>query len=294
MKRFQSIFLITIVVFIIIGCNRPIIQAKQNFQKKGETAMESQNNYTIKELYSKRDNLNLYGQAYIPLGKDIYPTVIISHGYNGSYQYSVPYAKSLAEAGIASYIFDFSGGSVNSKSDGSMTDMSVLSEMEDLNEVIDFVKTLPFVDINNLFLLGESQGGMVSALVAPKRINELKGMALIYPAFVIPDDSFKNFPDENSIPERINFMGGTVGKKYFLDARNINIYQDIQGFTKDVLIVHGDNDTLVPISYSEKAVKVYKSAKLTVIKDSGHGFYGEQGKIAEDSITSYIKNAIQN
>ena len=111
--------------------------------------MESQSNYIVKEFYSKRDNLNIYGQAYIPSGKETYPTVIISHGYNGSYQYSAPYAESVAEAGIASYIFDFSGGSINSKSDGNMTNMSVLSEMEDLNEVIDFVKTLPFVDINN-------------------------------------------------------------------------------------------------------------------------------------------------
>ena len=60
------------------------------------------------------------------------------------------------------------------------------------------------------------------------------------------------------------------------------------------MIIHGDNDTLVPLSYSEKAVKVYKSSKLTIIKDSGHGFYGEQGKIAADSIISYVKNAMQN
>ncbi|MBR1895972.1 MAG: alpha/beta hydrolase, partial [Pyramidobacter sp.] len=42
----------------------------------------------------------------------------------------------------------------------------------------------------------------------------------------------------------------------------------------DVLILHGDKDTIVPMSYSERAAKTYKSAAFHVIKDGAHGFQG--------------------
>lgn len=46
--------------------------------------------------------------------------------------------------------------------------MSVITETGDLNAVIEQVKNWDWVDKENIFLIGESQGGCVSALVAAK------------------------------------------------------------------------------------------------------------------------------
>ena len=44
--------------------------------------------------------------------------------------------------------------------------MSVLTEVNDLETVIDYVSTMPYVNKDKIFLMGWSQGGFVSALVA--------------------------------------------------------------------------------------------------------------------------------
>lgn len=44
--------------------------------------------------------------------------------------------------------------------------MSVFTEQDDLNAVLNNMLSQNFVDKNNLFLLGASQGGVVSTLVA--------------------------------------------------------------------------------------------------------------------------------
>lgn len=47
-----------------------------------------------------------------------------------------------------------------------------------------------------------------------------------------------------------------------------------------MLICHGDKDTLVDLSYSERAVEAYDNAELKVIKYGEHGF---QGKLAREA-----------
>lgn len=52
-----------------------------------------------------------------------------------------------------------------------------------------------------------------------------------------------------------------------------------------MLIIHGDRDDLVPLSVSEKAVQIYESAELKVIRGGGHGFEGDdRWKAAEYSV----------
>ena len=77
------------------------------------------------------------------------------------------YVIELAKLGYAAYCFDFCGGSVmGSKSDGKTTDMSVLTEVADLEAVIAHIRSLPYT--GNKPLMGCSQGGFVSAITAAK------------------------------------------------------------------------------------------------------------------------------
>ncbi len=244
--------------------------------------IEEMNDYTLVELPTSRDGLNIYGLAYIPKGdKSAYPTAIISHGFNGSYSNYAEYGQALAKEGIASYVFDFCGGSNDSKSDGAMSDMSVLTEVADLNAVIDFVRTLDFVDDHNVYLLGESQGGLVSALTAAARADEIKGMVLYAPAFLIPDDAAnmgRNHP-----------ILAIVGTAFIEDALSIDLYKDVQGYTKNVLILHGDADSMVPVSYAKAAAEAYASAELIVVEGGDHHFNQKQNPLAITETLKFIK-----
>ena len=53
------------------------------------------------------------------------------------------------------------------------------------------------------------------------------------------------------------------------------IFDCIKNYQKEVLIVHGNQDSIVPLEYSKKLNQVYANSNLKIIKGAGHGFYGK-------------------
>lgn len=218
----------------------------------------------------------IFGVAYVPKGPkgQKYPLVILSHGYSSSHQFLTGYGTRLAARGIAVLSFDFAGGSNLSKSEGNTTQMSVLTEKEDLKAALARARTLPFVDNANIYLSGESQGGFVTALAAVEVADEIRGQILLYPAFHIPDAMRKSYPGRKGIEPVMDFPNHMkIGRGYVDAVYDMDAYKSTRSFSKPVLIIHGDADKAVPISYSERAVKEYPSATLKVIKGAGHVFF---------------------
>lgn len=237
--------------------------------------------YETQELWAQRDENRIYGLIYIPqnAGEEM-PAVIISHGFGGSHRSGAQYAQALAGRGYVVYCFDFCGGSPGSRSDGSTLEMSLFTEQADLEAVIAMVRALDYVDADNLFLLGTSQGGVVSALAGAAHPQDIRGMVLLYPAFVMVDEANARFQSAADIPETYFFMWMEVGRAYFEPLLDYDIYAEIAAYTNDVLLIHGDADSIVPLSYSERAAEVYPSAQLLVIPGAGHGFSGADAQQA--------------
>lgn len=247
--------------------------------------------YTTQELYAERDGNRIYGVLYRPqdAGEKL-PAVIFSHGFGGTYRVGVPYAQALAEKGYAVYCFDFCGGSYSSQSDGSPLDMSLRTEQEDLEAVICMVQELDFIDADNLFLMGTSQGGAVSAVTAADHPNEIRGLILLYPAFIMAERANELFQSEEEISDTYYFMWMEVGHDYFASLLGYDIYADIVGYNRDVLLLHGDADTIVPLSASERALESFPSASLEVLPGAGHGFSGEDESTAIRLIADYLQS----
>lgn len=245
--------------------------------------------YKTQELYTRRDENQIYGVVYIPqdAGEKM-PTVIFSHGFGGNYQVGTQYAEALAAKGYVVYCFDFCGGSPGSRSDGSTLDMSIFTEQADLESVIHMMQEQAFVDEENIFLMGTSQGGAVSAITAAANKEEIKGTILLYPAFVLVDRIKEQFENVEDIPDTYHLMWMTVGRSYAENLLDYDIYEAISAYDKDVLLIHGDADSIVPLSYSEKAVEVYNSAQLEVLQGAGHGFSGEDAGQAINWILEYL------
>lgn len=245
--------------------------------------------YIIEELYAIRDGNQIYGVVYISqnAGEQM-PAVIFSHGFGGNYQVGTQYAEALAEKGYVVYCFDFCGGSPESRSDGSTLEMSIFTEQADLEAVIAMFQNLDYVDRNNLFLMGTSQGGAVSAITAAEHKEEIKGMILLYPAFCLVDQTKERFDSVEDIPNTYFSLWMTVGQAYAENLLDYDIYNAISEYEKDVLILHGDADSIVPLSYSEKALEVYSSARLEVFPGGGHGFHGEDAQRAINFMLEYL------
>ena len=229
------------------------------------------------ELWCNRDGMNIYGVMYRPEGAGKVPVVILSHSSSLTHAAMAGYAERLAAEGYAAYCFDFCGGSSESKSDGSTDDMTVFTEMDDLRAVINDVKRLDYVDADRVVLLGSSQGGLVSALLAETMADEVDAMVLFYPAFNIPElvRMFEGFGDFGSMGDwGSSGMGGmmTMSETYVNAIKDYDVWANIGTYPHPVCIVHGTSDIIVPISNSEKAVELYPDAVLHSIEGANHGF----------------------
>lgn len=246
--------------------------------------------YETQELYAKRDENRIYGVVYVPQNAgEKMPAVIYSHGFGGNYQVGTQYAEALAAKGYVVYCFDFCGGSPGSRSDGSTLEMSIFTEQADLEAVIGMVQELSYVDNDNIFLMGTSMGGAVSAITAAAHEDEIQGAILLYPAFVLVDNANEQFESVEDIPDTYHLMWMTVGHVFAEDLLDYDIYEAISAYKKDVLLIHGDADGIVPLSYSEKAVEAYDSARLEVLPGAGHGFYGSDAEQAVDWMQEYLE-----
>lgn len=99
------------------------------------------------KLFSIYSHSNTLRGIIIKPKDAVYPckTAIVSHGFASNLTITSPYAKTLVKAGYVTVLFDFcmSGSGLSS---GNSTGMSVLTEKENLNDLLYYVKRLPYVD----------------------------------------------------------------------------------------------------------------------------------------------------
>ena len=238
---------------------------------------------TEEVVYAHRDSLDIYGLMYKPAGQTNLPIVICSHSSSLTHKAMKGYAQKIAQQGYAAYCFDFCGGSSESLSGGSTDSMTVFTEVEDLKSVVAMVKTLDYVDTTKIVLLGSSQGGLVSSLLAEDIPNEIASMVLFYPAYNIPElvKMFSGLGNGSSWGDGSwgdgSWGDGFGGMMSMSDAfvnsiKDFDVWSHIGTFSKPVCIVHGTSDFIVPISNSEKAVGLYPDAQLHPIEGANHGF----------------------
>ncbi|MCR5447907.1 MAG: alpha/beta hydrolase [Solobacterium sp.] len=308
MKRIYASLLLAVMVLTCSGCNtkesdspddsakHTADQVTDDLSDEGETEMHTEeHSYRTEEILCRNGNNQIYGFAYIPdAGKEKYPLVIFSHELGNDHTSGERYAQRLAEAGYAAYVFDFCGGTVGgNQSDGQNNEMSVLTEASDLETVLETSKTWDFVDADGIFLLGGSMGGLVTTVVGSGHQEEIAGMILMYPALSAKEDSgIEKYASKDDVPEDVSLFGGWihVGRNFVLDLWDIDFYKMLASYKGHVLLMHGDQDGTVPVSYSEKAAEVISDCEFYVIRNGGHEFFGQPFEDAMSHILPYLEN----
>ena len=261
-----------------LGTDRP--DEVNKFYQQEYQWLNTKNMITTKdiELRNSESGNMLRGTLYLPEGDGKMALIITAHelGSDSQRPWWVNYARHWAAQGYAVLTFDFAGGGERSRSDGKTTDMSVLTEVSDLEAMLAEARTWDFVDTTRIVLVGGSQGGGVASIVSARHPKEIAAQVLLYPAFHLPDNLRERYPDLNRLPEtdgRNSMI--TIGRKYILDMYDHDYDRDMQGYDGPVLIVHGDEDKTVPIAGSQRAVGVFKNARLYTIRGAGHVFLTE-------------------
>lgn len=253
---------------------------------------------TVSDFECTRGGLTIRGQEYRGEGENL-PVCVVSHGFMANMASVRQYAVAAAGLGFAAYIFDFCGGCLEGKSDGKMTDMTVLTEVEDLLAVVEYAKSVPGNDRTRVSLIGASQGGFVSALLAARLGKEIRRLVLLYPALCIPDDARagKNLMfsfDPDNVPEVIGAGPLKIGGNYVTAAQGMDPFEAIGPYPGPVLILHGTEDKIVDLGYSRRARDTYNATDprrccLAVIDGAGHGFDRRADAVALDIIRPFLE-----
>lgn len=226
-----------------------------------------------------------------------HPAIIVSHGFTGNYTGTADYSREFAKMGYVSFSFSFCGGSRTDddekfKSEGESTKNTILTEVQDLIAVKDYVKGLPYIDESKIILAGISQGGLVSGLTAAKCKDEIEKLILICPALCIPDHARRGCLggsqyDVNDVPEIINCPTIQLGKIFHDTVVDMDVNLELAPYKGPVLILHGLEDEIVNYSYAIGAKENYEKNQcyLQLIKEAGHSFNENQ----QESIIASIK-----
>ena len=279
-KRVKVILIMIAALLVIIGVSAYLTIG--HFVGYPESVGTEKTNYRVEELHVQHDGIDLYGQALIPEGSGHFPTVIYAHGAESDYKADMTTLKSLAMSGIAVYTFDFYGWTDRStgpegthwfrnvpRGVDDAYEQQVLRQVEDLNAVIETVKTLDFVDADNLFLLGSSMGGATVATCAVNHSEDIRAIILQYPAINLNPDAL---------------VDGTQ-----LDAN---------GYTRDVLLLQGTDDVIVPLTMSEALRDHYNTlrpdhCRMVIYDGQPHVFTGKYKVEAAREIDKFIEGHLK-
>lgn len=293
-----SFFVLVILIFLMRDLVSPR-QIQTTVETPTTTTVQETTQTVLNQTYGVQQTAisvtsngrQLVGELYQPITNELVPVAIYAHELGMTQEAGRPYAKYLAEHGIATVIFDFSGGSPDSRSEGDTATMTITSEEQDLEAVMTAVRLYEGIDASQLHLIGASQGGLVAALTAAANPTEVKSLTLLYPAFLIPE-VVRQLGEALGGRQQVTSLFGAypIGQAYVNDVWNMDVYNTIGNYHGPVLIVHGQQDPLVDISYSTRAQEVYDDATLKIIPDAGHSFLDNSFGTVSQMIGDFIAN----
>ncbi len=247
-------------------------------------------NLTIRGMINTPDQVN---------GK--LPTIIILHGFGGNkmgpHFMFVKFSKVLADLGFASVRFDFAG---SGESDGEFINMTLSGELEDAENILEYVKSLDFVDVERIGVVGFSMGGAVASMLAGIHGKDIKSLCLWSPAGNMSEIVINDFIGQG-YSEFLNngyheYDGLLIGKKFVEDIKKTDIYSIASEYRGDILLLHGSGDEVVSLNASEKYLETYgDKAKLTVIDGADHLFSRQSWKreLIEHSVDFFNQELIE-
>ncbi|MBC8536031.1 alpha/beta hydrolase family protein [Feifania hominis] len=227
-----------------------------------------------------RDGLVLRGMLHLPDEDDgaKTPFVVLFHGFRGErnekYFMHTELSRRLSRAGIGSVRFDFAG---SGESDGRFEDMTFGGELADAAVILNYVRSMPFVDQSRVALHGMSMGGAVAAVTA-SREEGIRALSLWAPALTIDEKTRGGQVggvDVTDIDQlgSVNAAGLRVGAGFCRDMRERDILSEAVRYGGPIQIVHGDSDQSVPLSVSQRYCELLGGrAELCVLPGVGHGF----------------------
>jgi dipeptidyl aminopeptidase/acylaminoacyl peptidase len=256
----------------------PLFFRKKPSRLKGPDLSE----LTYTEVFFNNGGLSLSGLLFLPDGNGPIPVGVVIHG-SGTSQRNSPWyltvTKYLQENGIAVLLPDKRG---SEKSGGDWTKATFRDLAGDAISAIDFVRDQMVFDYSSIGIIGFSQGGWITPIVATES-KEVASVVNMSGAGVTTDEQLLH-EEENHIAD-LGIWRPVAKLIAFLTARAVKrreFWRMIAGFDPipywqkvdlPVLLAFGENDKNVPVKESVRRIEALNRTKITikVYPEGGHG-----------------------
>lgn len=235
----------------------------------------------MKKVEIKRDGLTLRGVLEGTDQDKVDTLAIVMHGFLTDMNAGLPtaVAKSLNDAGIPTLRFSFDGCG---DSDGEFVNMTVFSEILDAIRVIEYAKDK--LGAKHIYLVGHSQGGVVTSMVAAYYHDWIDKAVLLSPAASLKMDAaygkvMGSQFDPMHIPTSVQLRPNRlVGGAYFRTAQLMPIYETAQHYDKPTLIIVGSADSVVTPKAGAKYNTIMPNTKFYELEGAEHDLSGSNGQ----------------
>lgn len=181
--------------------------------------------------------------------------------------------QELARAGFMALRFDFSG---NGQSDGDFAESSYSKHVAEMKKAADVIAEN---GASRIVLGGHSMGAAIAVLTASEMQN-VKGVCAISGRLTgLNPVKFLSESQRNELRQtgEVSFIsrGRTLKltEKFFSDAQKYDLPERIRALRSSLLIIHGDQDEIIPVTEARNAAEFNPSkTKLAVISGADHMF----------------------
>jgi len=267
--------------------------AKPEAKQRADLVVEEKNLELIPKMLKEsiiERPVNLWSAVYeklvgiltLPIRKEKLPAVLIAHGFkeSKSKRALVELARGLAQNGIASLRFDFSG---HGDSGGSFEDLSITKQVKELKIAYDFLAEQSRIDPSKIFVLGHSLGALITGVFQSQE-KSASGLILVSPAFH-QRELIKNWHTKKEINQwqnkgYLDTPKGRIGQQYLQQVQNTDWSETASNIKVPILIIHGREDDDVPLKFAEDLYQKVQSTqkKLEVVEVEDHSFESRKGK----------------
>ncbi|MBI4092094.1 MAG: alpha/beta hydrolase [Candidatus Levybacteria bacterium] len=224
-----------------------------------------------------------------------YPVVIMVHGfayYKEEDGIFVEIGERLAEIGIASYRFDFSGCG---ESEGDYSDTTLTKLRDDLETILEYVKLRPSTDTNRIGILAQSFGTTTTIALAPQ-VNGIILMGSFMNGKKVLADLFGEGynPEERSVRVDSDGSKTEMDPPFWKDFDNHDMKALLKRINCPLLLIHGSLDDHVPLSEMEEIYANANEPKEKVIIDGAYHSLEPKREEVYRKVVDWFKKTLKN
>ncbi|WP_194841122.1 alpha/beta hydrolase [Sporosarcina cascadiensis] len=208
-----------------------------------------------KLLTVKSGEYNLSGALHLPeFTREKVPLLIFIHGFVGSkvgeHRLFVKAARYFTKRGFAVFRFDFSGCG---ESEGDYGGVTLTNQLNEVQDVIDYVSRIRGINAHRITLVGHSLGGAVASLTAAAdpRVKDL----ILWSPVGLPYEDITGILGRQAVNEisrngSYDYQGFSISRRFLKDLQKHRPFDTIGVYRGGAHIIHAEADEQIPKAHA--------------------------------------------